>query len=726
MSLPVPPKHHVFRATVPYGASSSAAPSVQSWSSTQQASTKYSTPIFHGLEAQAMRQGTHRSVSSSFLPPPLPTTVAVPHQSYKMAKRQTVTPGFEPGTSDTAAAFADSVTAYYGSLSGGQTHEFALNAVQAPTAEVTGSRYIDSSPAAAAAAAASLYQAQQQSAARRSVSARTSAQTFSQRSSPLNSGRHHISTTTTTTTGPTLFQQQQQQQTLQHAQSAASSQRTQYVDMRERVTHVTHHTGEERVLAEYIIEHEVKVPKKTIREDVIERTYVVPERVIVEEIVEEDARFLEKIVEVAHPVIQEKIVEVPEYEYVEKIVEVPQKVIQEKFREVPRISVQERIVEVPRIVQQDKVVQVPMYEYHDVIIEKNVEVPEIREELVIKEVPVPQYVERLVPEERVVEVQEDVARKLPVPVESLTELQLVLPKVRTIRTALDVPVYVPRFVEIPVAAEFCAEEFVDCAERCGEEVSRLMMRTAVEPISLTALENTAAMVQSQQFEETFARQDFIANFVHWWKINQLSIDEVSLRSVCRTVEETTGAVVTEALSLVKPTAKFVSQHIASAPLATTEVIQVSSARDVGLENAIITNEIDTQSVKTDKVEEPSIEEGEYGHTSGKMSSLLRIAMPPLGAPRESIDSLSSAREMASRIRQSHTAVYSSNPNSRSNSASSIPKQLATSSPAPIFPIMRGMETAEVSGPLTTAFESLGEEPDDVAGSQQEIENATEE
>eukprot|EP01055_Gregarina_sp_Pseudo9_P005413 Gregarina_sp_Pseudo_9__5412@NODE_667_length_2397_cov_29_102205_g630_i0_p1_GENE_NODE_667_length_2397_cov_29_102205_g630_i0NODE_667_length_2397_cov_29_102205_g630_i0_p1_ORF_typecomplete_len705_score172_74IMCp/PF12314_8/1_8e04IMCp/PF12314_8/1_7e02IMCp/PF12314_8/2_8e16IMCp/PF12314_8/0_017IMCp/PF12314_8/8_9e02EZH2_N/PF18601_1/3_4e03EZH2_N/PF18601_1/0_27_NODE_667_length_2397_cov_29_102205_g630_i0672181 len=505
----------------------------------------------------------------------------------------------------------------------------------------------------------------------------------------------------------------QQQGGLRQAHGAA---RTQFVDMRERVTHMAQHTGEERVLAEYFIEHEVKVPKKMVREDVIERTYVIPERVLVEEYVAEDAKYLEKIVEVAHPVIQEKIVEVPEYEYVEKLVEVPQRVIQEKYREVPKVSVQERIIEVPKIVQKDKIVEVPMYEYHDVLVEKNVEVPEIREEVVIKEVPVPQYVEKLVAEERTVEIQEDVPRNTPVPVESYTQLELVLPRVRTIRTALDVPVYIPRFVEVPVAAEFCAEEFVDCAERCGQEVSRLMMRASTEPLSLSELENVAEFVQNQQFEETFARQEFVANFVHWWRSNQLSIDEVSLRSVCRTVEEASGVVVTEAVSLVKPTHKIVSPAVSSQTVTThmetssartanvtritnmaeSHRIPVSLVSDGGLEQAII-NDIDTQSIKTDKAEDTLAEEE-------------LIQKMPVLAARHSMDSLSSL-PLPSRV-----ATYS-NPASRSNSTSSIPKQLSTSSPAPIFPIMKGMETGDVSVPLGevpsrltgTTFGTLDEE-----------------
>lgn len=71
--------------------------------------------------------------------------------------------------------------------------------------------------------------------------------------------------------------------------------------------------------------------------------------------------------------------------------------------------------------------QVPEIEYREVIVEKVVEVPEIREQVVLKEVPVPQYVDKPVPEYVNVEHPYDIERHIPVPVEAVTtfEYQLV-------------------------------------------------------------------------------------------------------------------------------------------------------------------------------------------------------------------------------------------------------------------------------------------------------------
>lgn len=229
---------------------------------------------------------------------------------------------------------------------------------------------------------------------------------------------------------------------------STASQHSQPLPPDARIRSVTSRAGQDQVLAEYIVEHEIKVPKRTTREDLIERTYVVPERVLVEEIVEEAAKVVERVVEVAQPVVMEKIVEIPEYEYIEKIVEVPHKVLQEKIREVSRVEVQERLIEIPRLVPREKIVNFPVYEYHEIPVEKIVEVPEIRQQVVLKEKIVPRYVDKPVPQERTIEIENTIERRTPVPVEAVTYLQLQLPKIRPVYQQLEVPVYVPRFIEV--------------------------------------------------------------------------------------------------------------------------------------------------------------------------------------------------------------------------------------------------------------------------------------
>ncbi|KAH0475905.1 MAG: hypothetical protein KVP17_001760 [Porospora cf. gigantea B] len=227
-----------------------------------------------------------------------------------------------------------------------------------------------------------------------------------------------------------------------------------------------------RILRQTELEKEVTVPKRIIMEEIREKVIVVPEKVRTEKIVEDRRIIREKIVEIEKPIIQERIVEVPEYEYVEKVVEVPETVVMEKIREVPEISVVENIIEVPRYIYQEKIVEIPQYEIVEVPVEIVVEVPEVVEEVRIKELPVPQYME--IPTPEYVEVEEllEVIRSIPVPVEHISEATFLLPRLRPTYCQVDVPVFVPRFIEVPVPADLMGDRALAQATACAEEVQQ--------------------------------------------------------------------------------------------------------------------------------------------------------------------------------------------------------------------------------------------------------------
>lgn len=48
-----------------------------------------------------------------------------------------------------------------------------------------------------------------------------------------------------------------------------------------------------------------------------------------------------------------------------------------------------------------------------------------------------------------------------------------------------------------------------------------MEQTATERVTLTELDNTAAMVQGAEFPQAFEAQNYLENFAHWWFSNQL-------------------------------------------------------------------------------------------------------------------------------------------------------------------------------------------------------------
>eukprot|EP01071_Lankesteria_metandrocarpae_P008379 Lankesteria_metandrocarpae@DN4949_c0_g1_i5.p1 len=230
-------------------------------------------------------------------------------------------------------------------------------------------------------------------------------------------------------------------------------------------------TGHERVLRENVVEHEIKVPRKRIVEETVEKTIIVPEKVCREEVINESVVVRERIVEVARPIYHEKIVEVPEIEYREKIVEVPEKIVQEKIKQVPRIEVQEHITYVPKLITHEKIVEVPDVEIREVLVEKIVEVPEFRDEVVIKEVIVPRYIEVPVAEYKDVEIEHDIMRSIPLPVECITTVEYNLPQIRPRYAKVPVPIYAPRFIEVAVPVEQMDEQTAIAADQIAAQVA---------------------------------------------------------------------------------------------------------------------------------------------------------------------------------------------------------------------------------------------------------------
>lgn len=186
-----------------------------------------------------------------------------------------------------------------------------------------------------------------------------------------------------------------------------------------------------------------------------------------------------------------------EIEYIEKIVEVPEVIIQEKVRHVPKVEVQECVIEVPKIVYKEKIVEVPEIEYREVPVERVVEVPEVREEIVIKEVPVPQYVEKPVPEYVTVEVPHNIERVVPVPVEQETTYEFIMPTLQPKYKVVKVPVYVPRFIEVPIPAELLDEDVIGEAEHLSSQVQLLVEQDAP---SLGEMEKLAEYAKVTDFQ----------------------------------------------------------------------------------------------------------------------------------------------------------------------------------------------------------------------------------
>lgn len=231
--------------------------------------------------------------------------------------------------------------------------------------------------------------------------------------------------------------------------------------------------GEQRILNERYVETEVRVPRVVVTEETIEKMVVIPETIRREEIVEETQRVRERIVEVEKPVYTQTYVEVPDIEYIEKIVEVPQTIVQEQIKEVARVHVQEHITYKPKVIIKERIEEVPEIEIIEIPFEKIVEIPEVREQVVIKEIKVDRHVECPVAEYVNVEVPVDVIRKVPVPVQNIMSMEYKIPKIVTRHEKVPIPLYAPRFIEIAVPVEQMDEETRISSEQFIQEISSL-------------------------------------------------------------------------------------------------------------------------------------------------------------------------------------------------------------------------------------------------------------
>lgn len=243
------------------------------------------------------------------------------------------------------------------------------------------------------------------------------------------------------------------------------------------------------IISERYGEQRVRIPKRIVREEIYEKVIRIPEKRIEEETIEEEAVIREKIVELAKPIIREKIVEVPEYEYRDKIIEVPEVIVQERVHQVPKIEIVERVREVPKYITQEKIVEVPEVHYKDVPIVKRVEVPEIREEVVYKERPVTQYIDKPVPQ--VVEVPRpyDVPLKVPNTIAVDARYRYEVPKIEAVRRQQKYPVYIPKFVEVPLPRAYVDDQTAEEIGELRQQIAQLAQSNV--PLSLAGIEGLA-------------------------------------------------------------------------------------------------------------------------------------------------------------------------------------------------------------------------------------------
>lgn len=248
-------------------------------------------------------------------------------------------------------------------------------------------------------------------------------------------------------------------------------------------------------------EREIHVAKpRIVKEGVTtNRTIIVPERLIHEEIIEEIQKVQERIIEVAKPLIKERIVEVyGEDEIIENIIEDIHQVVTETIETKEIETVHECVQNVFNDITEEKIVEIPEVEIATIDVYKTLEIPEIREQLVIKEKAVNHYIDKPVPEVHTVKVEQDVTRLVPVPIHQITTVELKLPRIIATYEKIRIPVYLPRFIEIPVAVDLVDETLREKCDKICEEVKQLARAAQMQSVSLCKLESVG--VEAKQWE----------------------------------------------------------------------------------------------------------------------------------------------------------------------------------------------------------------------------------
>ncbi|KAH0477786.1 MAG: hypothetical protein KVP17_002764 [Porospora cf. gigantea B] len=301
-----------------------------------------------------------------------------------------------------------------------------------------------------------------------------------------------------------------------------------------RLVSVVEHAvaGEGQILSEKTHHTTIKVPKKIVREEIIQKTIVVPEVRLTEHVVEEIAVVPEKVIEVERLITREKIVEVPEIEIVETVIEVPTKEVQYRHIEVPKLEIRERIIEKPVITYEEKLVEVPEVQYRDTHVERVVEVPQVRYLEKIVNHPVPTYVDKETPQYVSVDVAEKVHRKIPVPVEAVTTNSYELPEIRRKKVKSSYPVYLPRFIEVPVPRETLTAE---AAYEADEQLRCLVDLRKQVPVSLCDIEQWADRC-NQSTKPITKSSDREAAVLRAWESNSIRI-KADGRDMSRTEHE---------------------------------------------------------------------------------------------------------------------------------------------------------------------------------------------
>jgi len=274
--------------------------------------------------------------------------------------------------------------------------------------------------------------------------------------------------------------------------------------------------GSASIVSERVEYHERQVPQRVVKEKKVRKKMKVPAQ-------EEQEIHEKKVIQ-----IKEKIIEVqhntsPEVVYNEIVEE----------RKVKKQEVIEKIV--PEIEYREKIVEGPEIEYIEVPVEKYVEVPQYEESIVYEEIEIPQYVDKMCPQRYDVFEPVEVHRKIPKPMEAVTEYDFNLPNLKPKYKRKVLPIYAPRFIEVPVPAELMDGDSQQTALHLREQIHLL---AAQEAPCLGEVQKIADFAMNADFQAHISCTNYQLAIENAWRNKQLTLKNGNLEAT-RHVPSTT-------------------------------------------------------------------------------------------------------------------------------------------------------------------------------------------
>eukprot|EP00915_Cephaloidophora_sp_WS-2016_P007791 GHVH01010781.1.p1 GENE.GHVH01010781.1~~GHVH01010781.1.p1 ORF type:complete len:240 (-),score=36.39 GHVH01010781.1:31-750(-) len=123
---------------------------------------------------------------------------------------------------------------------------------------------------------------------------------------------------------------------------------------------------------------------------------------------------------------------------------------------------------------------------------------------------------------------EGLSRRIPLPVEHVSVLEFWVPKMRVEYESVEIPLYVPKFIEVPYPADLMDEKTFDYAMHFRKHIDNF---AEADHASLCEVENVAAAVTASEFSKLLASSNIPEVAEEAWMKGKLRFDYASYDKV---------------------------------------------------------------------------------------------------------------------------------------------------------------------------------------------------